>query len=203
MKVIGLLLVTAIISLGLYFRQAPQNDTVDIQQFPKSLGDWASVDLPITSDQKAILETDNVFVRRYTHRHDGREVYLFIVYSQHNRKVAHPPEVCYAGSGMSVLDSVKDKISVGGDEIEANRLRLGKKGSEQIINYWFKVGDRFTANYWKQQALVAFYALIGRPAGSALVRISADVVNHDPQNAAANIKVFTTLVVPELSKYLP
>jgi len=87
-----LFLAVGTFSWRIYFKSYVQSDNLSIHHFPKVIGDWNSEDLPISDDEKALLETDNVFVRRYANSND-EEVFLFIVYSQNNRKVSHPPEI--------------------------------------------------------------------------------------------------------------
>ena len=94
--ILALFLAAGTLSWRVYFKSYVQSDNLSIHHFPKVIGDWTSEDLPISDDDKAILETDNVFVRRYTNSID-EEVSLFIVYSENNRKVSHPPEICYTG----------------------------------------------------------------------------------------------------------
>ena len=63
-----LFIVSAAISWQLYFKVYSQKDTVSIHSFPKDIREWTAEELPITKQEKAILETDNVFARRYTNR---------------------------------------------------------------------------------------------------------------------------------------
>jgi EpsI family protein len=200
--VLGILI---ILSWNLYFTNFSQTDTLDIKMFPKTFGTWTSEDLPISQEDLSMLETDNAFVRRYTNGINRAEVYLYIVYSQHNRKVAHPPELCYTGSGISIIQNVHDPISVEYKSltIPTNRLKLLRKNFEHISFYWFKVGEKFTANYWEQQILIAFNALTGGRAGSSLIRISADVVNDNQDKAIHDVKSFANLITPALFQYLP
>ena len=199
------LLVTLILSMNLFFKSVFQEDTVTIDSFPREIGTWISEDLPISKEDLSILETKNAFVRRYTNTLGGGEVYLFLVYSQHNRKVAHPPEICYLGSGVSIVENVHDPISVEYKNltIQTNRLKLLRKHLEHIAFYWFKVGDKFTANYWKQQFLIAINTITGQTKGSALIRISADINSADQNEAIRNIKSFANLIIPSLFTYLP
>jgi EpsI family protein len=201
----GVLVILIVLSWNLYFTNFSQRDTIHISVFPKTIGTWTSEDLPISEEDLSMLETDNAFVRRYTNRANGAEIYMYIVYSQHNRKVAHPPELCYTGAGISIIQNVHDPIPVEYNNltIPTNRLKLLRKNYEHIAFYWFKVGGRFTANYWEQQLLIAFNALKGSTAGSSMIRLSADVVNDNPEKAIQNIKSFANLITPELFQYLP
>jgi len=205
--IIAMLLIAGAVSWNLYFGVYRQKDTVSIHEFPRTIGKWASEDLPISDKEKAILETDNVFVRRYTNSVEGKEVYLFIVYSQNNRKVSHPPEVCYTGSGAAILSSVHNSFPSGinDEEIKVNHLTIEKRTFKQMFFYWFKVGDAFTSNYWKQQGLIALKSFLGQPASSALIRVSADIkgAGTDEDKAIADAKEFSQLILPYLKQYLP
>lgn len=200
-----ILIVSAFVSMSLFLKQNLQKDTVDIAQFPTTIGSWTSVDLEISADEFAILETTNAFARKYTNSVDNAEVYLYIVYSQFNRKVAHPPEICYTGSGLTILENKADPIKVSFKDltIKANRLKLTKPGFTHMAFYWFKVGDKFIGNYWQQQMLIVLNTLLGRQVSSALVRVSADVVNGDEAKAIQNVKVLTNELIPHLFNYLP
>ena len=203
-SLLAMFLISAAVSWQLYFKTYSQKDTVSIHDFPKTIEGWISEELTITDRERAILETDNVFVRRYTNP-EGKEVYLFIVYSQNNRKVSHPPEVCYTGSGATILNSIHDSfLSKDGDlEVRANRITLEQGKKNQILFYWFKVGDTFTSNYWKQQWLIACKSLLGQPSSSALIRVSTPLISEDDPKAIQLLKDFSQIILPYLSKHLP
>jgi len=202
--ILMLLMAVGFLSWRVYFRTYRQSDTLNIHHFPKMIGDWTSEELPITDDEKALLETDNVFVRRYTNS-INEEVFLFIVYSQNNRKVSHPPEICYTGGGATILSSVHDTIPATAEtlHVDVQRLKIERGRVTQIFAYWFKVGNSFTSNYWKQQALIAYKSLIGQPSSSALIRISSTVNSGNDEGAIRLIKKFGRLIVPHLQQYLP
>lgn len=203
--VIILLVVAAFFSWKFSFQQYVQEDTVSIHSFPNEINGWTAVEMDITDDEYAILETRNAFVRRYTSP-KGQAVTLFIVYSQNNRKVSHPPEICYSGGGNTVTSKklkeiVKDDGS--GLLIKANELYLESSAADQVSFYWFKVGKEFTPSYWKQQFLIAFDNLIGKQASSALVRVSSVIVADDVEKSEKDVIEFSRLIIPELFKYLP
>ena len=200
-----LFILSGVISWALYFKVYRQKDTIDIHQFPKTIGDWTSQDLLITDQEYAILETRNAFARRYF-TPDGKEVYLLIVYSQNNRKVSHPPEICYTGSGVTILGSYRDSFSVNTNNsqplvVNVNKLLLEQRDFKQISFYWFKVGNSFTTNYWKQQGLVALKTFLGKSASSALIRVSSTVKDSE-QKALSDLKEFSQQIMPFLFTYL-
>ena len=194
----------SLVSWSLYFKDYRQADTVNIHQFPKAFGSWTSQELTITEDEYAILETHNAFVRKYSNK-SGKEVYLYVVYSEHNRKVSHPPEVCYIGSGLTVANNVRDFVEVGGEKksVAVNKLLLEEKNRQQIAMYWFKVGKAFTPNYWKQQFLIARDNIFGKSVSSALIRVSVTVKEGDVKTAEKTLKEFSAEVVPYLYQFLP
>jgi EpsI family protein len=203
--IIFTLIITSVLSWMLYFRQADQKDTVDINQFPKTIGTWTSTDIPLTQDEYEILETKNAFVRLYTNSVDQSQVYLYLVYSQTNRKVAHPPEICYTGSGLNITEDVHATIPVQYQNlvIQANRLRLNKRDFSQIVYYWFKIGDHFTSNYWKEQILIAVDSMLGKTQSSALIRVSANIKGGDTAKTISTLNSFINLITPQIFQYLP
>jgi len=199
-----LFVLSGIISWGLYFKEYSQSDTVDIHHFPKVIGDWESEELVITEEEYAILETRNAFTRKYTNS-KGDSVYLFTIYSQNNRKVSHPPELCYTGSGATVLSKAPAQIPISqGEVIEVNQVIVEYGQAQQVLYYWFKVGDGFTPGYWKQQILIGLNTLTGKPASSALIRLSSTVQGEgEVEKAKQVIKDFSPLIMPHIQKYLP
>lgn len=201
---IVLLIISGAISWNFSLKKYLAKDTVDISHFPQKIAAWSSEDLPISAEDYDILETKNVFVRRYTNP-QKEKMYLFIVYSQNNRKVSHPPEVCYTGSGISILKHTQNSIAVPTEHrmLEVNELLLAKGKTKQLAFYWFKVGDSFTSSYWKQQILIAVKTLLGQPASSALIRVSKDVENNDVLTTTHQLKEFVALAIPAVHQYLP
>ncbi len=208
--ILALLLLACAVSWNFYFKMYSQQDTVSIHKFPTTIGEWSSKEIPLTSVEYAILETKNAFTRKYS-TPSGKEVYLFIVYSQSNRKVSHPPEICYTGSGMTLLTKKPSQIqgpvslepSAPVQSIDVDSLLLEKDNFRQLAFYWFKVGDSFTPNYWKQQILIAFKSLLGKPSSSALIRVSASISNQDQKATEKELQEFSAVILPYLSKYLP
>ncbi len=193
------------VSWRLYFKDYHQRDTVSVHNFPLQIGDWTGQEIPIKDEDYAVLETRNAFVRKYTDS-TGREVFLYVVYSQDNRKVAHPPEICYTGGGAAVLSNKPAVLKIGPDRsIVANKLLIEQGKVEQILFYWFKVGNDFTPSYWKQQLLFSVKHLLGQPSSSALIRLSATLDPDDEwgEKASRNIEDFARQINPYILKYLP
>jgi len=202
--IIGLLVFASFISWVSFFHQYSQRDTVNIHLFPKLIGGWTSKEIPISDHDYEILETKNAFSRIY-HSLKGEEIMLYIVYSQNNRKVSHPPEICYTGSGATILNETKINFDLGqgNGHLWVNRFASELGGRKQMTYYWFKVGNSFTPNYWKQQMLIALKTLLGHPASSAIIRLSVASDESDALKADRFVQDFTLLILSAVKQYLP
>ena len=201
---LGLFLFAGVVSWTLYFKEYRQKDTVNIHTFPQEIAGWKSEELTITDREYEILETRNAFTRKYTNE-QGDSVYLFIVYSQTNRKVVHPPEICYTGGGATFISNMHHAIEVPQPRMRiiSNKYLVEQGAYRQSMCYWFKVGDTFTPNYLKGQALIAMKRLTGQPASGALIRLSSSVDPENPDKAIQLIDEFARLITPQLFQYLP
>lgn len=201
--IVVLLAVAGFISWRSHFTTYVQKDTVDIHQFPRTIKNWQSEELKITEQEYAILETRNAFARRYF-TEDGKEVLLYIIYSQTNRKIAHPPELCYTGDGQTVLLKAGESLVLtsSGERIDFQKVLFEKDGVKQIVTYFFKVGNAHTSSYLYQQFLIALKSLTGQSASSAMVRVSAMVQNRNPEQTLDDIKIFMDDIYTLLPKYL-
>ncbi len=195
---------SCLISWYLYFKVYKQSDTVNIHLFPKTVKGWSSEELIISDYEYQILETDNAFSRRYK-TEDGKVADLFIVYSENNRKVSHPPEICFSGGGFSITSNKTVPLKFDSAEIDlkAHRLNLQQGRFEHLAYYWFKVGNSYTASYWKQQGLITIKTLLGKPSSSALIRISAAAFKKGTPEVEADLKEFIQDIYPYLREYLP
>ena len=201
---LGLFFITGTVSWTLYFKEYHQHDTVNIHTFPQEIAGWQSEELPIKDRDYEILETRNAFTRKYTNK-QGDSVYLFIVYSQTNRKVVHPPEICYTGGGATFISNMHHTIDIPQPKMQiiSNKYLVEQGAYRQYMCYWFKVGDTFTPNYLKGQTLIAIKRLTGQPASGALIRLSATVDPENPDKAMQLIDDFARLITPQLFQYLP
>ncbi|MCH8292486.1 EpsI family protein [Candidatus Poribacteria bacterium] len=180
--------------------------------FPQVIGDWrATSDWYAQNPETArevfdILETEDTIHREYRDL-SGNSVGLVIVYSPHNRKVAHPPDICFQGGGWQ--QQLKDTLPVlyGLDSglSQINRLVLDKGGAKQIALYWYKSGNRQTSSYLNQQVGYLLNSTLRRKSRSvALIRLTtyADSADQIPSKTQ-QLKAFAEQVVPLVNRTLP
>ena len=200
--VIIALIAAALISWPSYFSNYAAPDTVDIHAFPMTVGEWRGREIPISDNDYAILETRNAFARMYTNP-DGQEVMLYMIYSQHNRRVAHPPEICYTGGGATIIKKYPYTVDYGAKHpLTLNRVTIDDDSYQQIMYYWFKIGTSHTPSYWKQQFLIGLKTLLRRPASSAMIRVTSVIADNDEAATARIMDDFVRTIMPVVPKYL-
>lgn len=170
------------------------------QSFPYVVGDWKGRDLPVSPRVYEILETKNVIVREYENP-AGEKVQLCLVASDRNRKVVHPPEVCYRGFGYEVNKEDPVKLSWPGTQetLTASRLWIQRPNDSQVVLYWYKIGSAFTTSYYRQQWQLALSQLKGDPNRVALIRISSPTSSQNPEKTLRLLKKFSQALIPNLS----
>ena len=172
---------------------------IKVSEFPKSFGAWTSTDIPVEEKAYEILETRNLFVREYKNP-SGDALYLYVVYSEDNRKVSHPPEVCLMGSGVTITDKSPLQIT---DSIKATKLIVEKADARELVVYWYKAGALNTDKYLKQQLKVVLDRMFGKRTSGALIRISAVIKGAEVKGELELVKAFSREIEPLLAKYVP
>jgi len=194
---VGLLSVTAFITFGAYSTRS-YTGTLYTPSIPLVIENWYGRELTMDERTFQILETRDAIMREYVDP-SGGIVLLSVVFAQNNRKVAHPPEVCFAGGGWERMEKMKDES--GG--MRVNRLVLQKGSQKQVVLYLYKSGDKFTHNYYAQQINIILNSMLKRNTSSALIRISAYTINDNVEETLSLIKRFADDLMPVLEKQIP
>ena len=170
-----------------------------MSNFPMTVGEWQATDISLSKRDYEILETKNLIMRDYKNS-KGDSLYLYIVYSENNRKVTHPPELCFTGSGLTIVDKSSIQLT---DNIRGVKLLMEKSDNRELVAYWFRAGSLNTDSYIKQQLKVVFDLLRGRRTSCALIRLSTDIKDNNQEVALKLLKSFTAQIEPLLAKYVP
>ena len=197
---IFLLLVASVFSIKLFFQQRKAQDKLDIRDFPYKIGNWRGKDLEVSEKEYEILETRNLISREYVNP-SGERLFLFIIYSETNRAVFHPPEVCMMGSGLKIVDKKIEKIDASKYKFSVNKLYAQKNGYQSAALYCYKAGNLYTDNFYLQQILFALNQLLGSHKGGATVRVSMSI-GHNEEQTLQTLKEFmveTAKIIDSLS----
>lgn len=181
--VIIILAIACVVSMKLFFRQRSDHDIVDVRKFPYTVGEWQGKDLPITEREYEILETRNLILREYANQ-KNEKLFLFVIYSETNRSVFHPPEVCMVGSGMTITDKVIENVEVAGKNFPANKLYAAQGDAKQIILYAYNSGKFYTDNFYLQQAHFVWNQLFGKHKNGATIRVSMPLAKSEEETTA-------------------
>ncbi len=198
--IVILLIATSAISIKLFFYEKAAHDKLDINKFPVEIGDWKGRSLEVTEQEYKILETRNLINREYVNA-SGERIVLFIIYSETNRSVFHPPEVCLIGSGITIVNKQPERVGSYKNSFLTNRLFLEKGGRKEMILYSYKCGNLYTDNFYLQQTYLIVNQVFGRRVPGATIRISAPVGRGESRTLAM-LKGFllkTTSLVDSLS----
>jgi EpsI family protein len=194
----GLILAGAVSISSFVASRAPQDRGVDIASFPKQIDGWTSQEVPLKKRVYDLLETDNLIMRNYTNA-AGQMVNLYIIYSQTNRKVAHPPELCLQGDGATITQKKAVTLT---DAITATELLLDQDGGHEVTLYWYKAGPKYTNNFVQQQLDMSLKILFGKKTSIAMIRLIAQY-KGDEKEALTMLRSFTASIEPLLQQYLP
>ena len=197
--VVSILIIVSVVGFINYLPTRFDKATkVLMADFPKTIGEWQATDIPLTERDYEILETKNLIMRDYKNT-KGDSVYLYIVYSENNRKVTHPPELCFTGSGLTIVDKSSIQLT---NNIRGVKLLMEKGDARELVVYWFRAGSFNTDSYVKQQLKVVFDLLRGKRTSCALLRLSTDI-KENGEEALGLIKEFCSQIEPLLAKYIP
>ena len=191
-------LVVGVIAFHYYEMQRKEKDLRDIRQIPKEIGEWKASDIPVSDHDYDILETRNLVLRKYQNK-KGEPVDLFLIYSETNRRVCHPPVVCLIGSGVTVTKTTKETVSVAGRTFAVNRLTAGAGKEEQLVLYWYLLGKDFTDDYFAQQTRWVMKQAMGKGVGGAMIRVMTPIAGNE-EKALERAKEFIGGLIPILTE---
>ena len=191
-----LLLGVGVIAFHFYQMQRIEKDVRDIRAIPLQIGEWKASEIPVSDHDYDILETRNLVLRRYRNK-KGESIDLFVIYSETNRRVCHPPVVCLIGSGITVTKTSKETLSLGGKTFIVNRLLAGTGEQEQLVLYWYLLGKELTDDYFTQQIRWVLRQAAGKGVGGAMIRMITPVSGSE-QEALERAKRFLQEFLPVL-----
>lgn len=164
------------------------------QTIPYHIGSWTGKDLELDKQTYEILETRNVLSRLYGNP-EKETVHLLLVSSSKDRRVAHPPEVCYTSSNYDLISSKSSEFDVAGMKIPVKQFVAQDQNDpnrREYVLYVYQVGERFTANYYAQQLRFAVDSLSKKDSQVLLIRLSASKEEY--------FQAFLSEILPHLKK---
>lgn len=156
----------------------------------------------LTPRERQLLGTDDATARTYTDA-EGREVFVVVVFHQHNWKSVHPPHLCLRGSDMEIeSDGTTEAFDVpGGDPLRAGRIVARSRGNGEpyLSLYAYGAHHLRTGSYSQFVWHHLPRAVLRRSAPGYLLRVEAWLNDGDAQARCAQ---FLRAVVPILESLL-
>ena len=199
----ALLLIQAAVTVKVFYLTDHLSTEIYTHNIPSAMGEWIGMDIPVEDYVIKILETKDILYRKYSHP-DHKPVYLSIVFSPDNRKIVHPPEVCYTAGGWEVMKDHSFNTNVLDIEYRMKELFIEQGRYQQVVWYFFKSGEKLTDNYYLQQLNVVLAKLFGREGNAALIRFSTDFgpkTSHE--QAQKNLSAFLNDSLESIIESLP
>lgn len=203
-----MLLVSAVFGWALARSQA-EGYQVRLHEFPMTIGSWKGRDVELNRADRvfAVLETSALLHRVYANPDaSGEIVNVLVTYFERGHRGFHPPEVSFVASGNTILKSGVVRIplsdGVNAPQLEANMF-LGRTPTGHVLFlYWFGIGDRLMASYYKGSAYLLWNAILQQPGPASMVRVAIPMPNDDLDKTMGTAREFIRQVVPVLPEYL-
>lgn len=152
---------------------------------PERFGDWKTLPNPLI---QASLSTDGAtstdqpydeIVSRTYVNSQGEVVMLALAYGKNQRQEIkiHRPELCYPAQGFKVTNiapmAFNGIVSMdSGEPIIGKRMTANGKGMDEVVSYWIRIGDTYSASPWRIRWQIMKEGLQGRMTDGVLVRLS-------------------------------
>ena len=208
--VIGMLLLSALLSRSLAESQGKGYE-VRLNEFPMAIGSWQGRNVERKGKEKeliyAVLETSTVLSRVYQNSDaKSRVVDLLVTYFERGHRGFHPPEVSFVAAGNTIIKSGIVRIPLGGAgnsrQLEANMFVGRTPKGEVLYLYWFGIGERLMASYYRGSLHLLWDTFLQRPRPASMVRVALPVVTGDIEKTMEEAGEFIQQIVPVLPEYL-
>ncbi len=197
--VVVILLFSAFWGNIFYFSPPHDNTNVNIESFPKIIGDWVAQDVLFSNQIRALGEPGN-FIMRFYSNSKGEVVNLFVSYSQSDRKASIPPIISLQGKDATIVEKNVIKLSRA---VKAIKLVIETDTSRELAVYWYKVGSLNTYSFLKQQFKMAIDRLRGEKSSVAVIRVLTALEDGKDDAALSRIIAFGRLIEPLLPQHVP
>ncbi len=116
--------------------------TEDLNKLPLKIGDWSGKDVPLDEAVIKATGTDAHLNRQYFNEKIMDTVVLYIAYGTRGRDLMpHRPEVCYTGSGWTLIDKQTEELSLNDDlKLPCRILQFSRTERVIVLDYYLVDG---------------------------------------------------------------
>lgn len=171
---------------------------------------FTGVDQELDAGTLAILETSDYASRRFTSLDPQQKVDVTLIFSANNRKAIHPPEVCLQGGGVQIIQN--NYITLAADEFLFASSRSEIKLRELITQqgyrrayhlYTYKAAERYTPDFFEQQASIFLNGLLSRNAAGGLIRVSVPIHHENVDRSRQLALAVVRELLPRIERHWP
>jgi EpsI family protein len=178
-----------------------------LASFPRDLGDWTSIDIPITPDVLNVLGPGDFLLRDYRDPSTGADADLFIAYfpSQRSGDAIHSPKNCLPGAGWAPVQSDRISVSVPGRAaFPANRYLIAKNEQRRLVLYWYWAHNRVVASEYAAKFYLVADSIRERRSDGSLIRVTTRLGNNESlESGQQRLLTLAGKVVPLINRYVP
>ena len=199
--VILLVITVSIIETGLISKK-PELNRLSLTDFPYTVGNYKALDLDYPDWLADTLKAEEFIIRKYEDG-KGNKIKLYAAYFTSRKGTStHNPDVCYPAQGWKAEVKGAEVVEIDGIKYILAK-RVFKRGhDEQIILFWFQIGDKVYIDKFRHQMAVIKSAVLTNQMRASIVRVSC--LNRLDLDEALKIeKDFSKLIIPILKDYLP
>ena len=167
-------------------------------QTPAAVGPWSGTPLTDPGVAPAAQDSGSVALMEYRL---GQEppVWLSEVDGVGTRAAFHPPELCFVGSNLEILERTPITVFANGTSHRVMRLVVGQDGRRYESWYWFTADGRVTPSYYQQQLWLTVDSVRREPATGTLTRISTPSADGPDASRRRLLAFFTSLTSRSVS----
>jgi EpsI family protein len=177
-----------------------------LASFPRTLGGWASSDIPLSQDVLDILGPGDFLLRDYREP-GGSDVDLFIAYfpSQRSGDAIHSPKNCLPGAGWAPVSSARITLSLAGHTpFPANQYLIAKGEDRRLVLYWYWAHDRAVASEYAAKFYLVADSIRERRSDGSLIRVTTSLApNESLDSGQQRLLTLAGKVVPLVNSYVP
>lgn len=205
---ISLILVTFLLVQHYSSREENIPNYKPFVKFPLIINDWKGVTQALNSDILNELKLSDYIAINYITPASSAPVNLYVAYYETQRKgeSPHSPRVCIPGDGweISKIDRLHLDLNNKGSSIKYNRAIIKKKGSKQLVYYWFQQRGRTISNEYLMKWYLFKDSIALNRTDGALVRIVTPIIeSEDISLADQRLQNFANDATPYLNSFIP
>jgi EpsI family protein len=172
------------------------------------IGGWNGERLGLQTWELDMLKPDDYLIADYR-KSSGEWVNLYAAYWEIISKDSkpHSPQVCIPGYGWKILNVSSlavGGVSISGDPLIVNRLKIEKNGDRRIVHHWSLQCGRLVSGHLFRRWYRFWDRLSSQRTDYAFVRLITPVRSmEDWQAGDERIVAFSKRLYPELARYIP